>query len=367
MAKESTLTQIQKDSIDIVKFIFHIIVVDDDEPTYLDAVDLTDSQKLFFEKRIAEVAEGTQYSFIDRDHNSLAKNSLDLYSDDIFIDTSKTICNDFKAHHRGSMTDGAFIIATFKMLGENDGHISLIALIKMDQKKVLEYKLEDAEEGRKAKMREIADSFIESKDAVQKVAIIDTSDTFSWDILAKERKKTEGIAEYFQSFLHAQMKDTASILTRRTISEVSKWSKIKVGEIKEVPEFQERTSDYASYFKSRAVAYMNNNEGVAFNTDNFISHVFSLDEVSMESQVKIQSLSTEMKAHLATVGIDGQVFSPKPNSITKTLARTKKRTEEGVTIEWQGNPEDRGVKIEATDNNRQKITITTSNLVDMER
>src|SRR5690606_6847137 len=103
-----------------------------------------------------------------------------------------------------------------------------IALIKMDQKKVLEYELEETEEGRKAKMREIADSFIESKDAVQKVAIIDISETFAWDILAKERKRTEGIAEYFKNFLNANMRDTSSGLTRKTIGEVKKWSKLNV-------------------------------------------------------------------------------------------------------------------------------------------
>ena len=156
------------------------------------------------------------------------------------------------------------------MLSTDAENITLIALIKMDQKKVLEYELEVTEEGRIAKMREIADSFIESKEAVQKVAIIDIGDTFSWDILAKERKKTEGIADYFRNFLNAQMRDTSSSLTRKTVNEVSKWSKIHSAVIKDIPEYVERTSDPASYFKSRAVSFMNANEGVAFNADNFI-------------------------------------------------------------------------------------------------
>jgi len=202
VAKESTLTQVQKESIEIDKFIFHIIIVENEEPTHLDAVILTDSQKSFFKERIAEVAEGTQYLFIDKENNTLSRNALDLSDDDMFIHASKVICNDFKSHHGTNMTDGAFIITTFKMLSTNEETINLIALIKMDQKKVLEYELEDTAAGRKAKMREIADSFIESKDAVQKVAIVDTSDTFSWDILAKERKKTEGIADYFTQLSH---------------------------------------------------------------------------------------------------------------------------------------------------------------------
>lgn len=367
MSRESTLTQVQKESIEVEKFIFHIIVVDDEEPTYLDEVELTGEQRSFFKDRIAEVAEGTQYTFINREHNTLALLCQELDTDTpTFIDKSKTICQDFKSHHRASMTDGAFIISTFKMLGDNDTNVSLIALIKMDQKKVLEYELEVTEEGRKAKMREIADSFIESKDAVQKVAIIDIGDTFAWDILAKERKKTEGIAEYFKNFLNAQMRDTSSSLTRKAVSEVSKWSKIHIEAIKEIPEFMERTSDPASYFKSRAVGFMNANDGVSFNSDNYIQHILALDEVSNESQAKLGFLQRGIKDHLSITGIYGQVFLPKPNSITKTISRTKKRTEEGVLIEWQGNPEDKGITIQTLVDQRKQVTITTANLEDME-
>jgi len=367
MARESTLTQIQKESIEIEKFIFHIIVVENDEPTYLDEVELTAAQKIFFKERIAEVAEGTQYTFIDKEHNSLATLCQGLNLDNpTFVDKSKTISNNFKSHHGGTTTDGAFIISTFQMLSTDTETMTLIALIKMDQKKVLEYELEDTEEGRIAKMREIADSFIESKEAVQKVAIIDIGDTFAWDILAKERKKTEGIADYFRSFLNAQMRDTSSSLTRKTVNEVSKWSKINSITIKDIPEYMERTSDPASYFKTRAVNFMNANEGVTFNADNFIKYLFVLDELCDESRAKIETLQTQMQDHLTFVGVYGQVFTPKPNSIPKKVSHTKKRTEEGVVIEWQGNPEDKGVTIETLPDQRQQITITTASLEDMQ-
>lgn len=367
MPKESTLTQAQKESIEIEKFIFHIIIVDNNEPTYLDEVELTTAQKAFFKERIAEVAEGTQYSFVDKNHNVLASLCRELYRDNpTFIDKSKTICNNFKSHHSGNMTDGAFIISTFNMLNGTDERITLIALIKMDQKKVLEYELEVTDEGRRAVMREIADSFIESKDAVQKVAIIDVGETFAWDALAKERKKTEGIAEYFKDFLNAQMKDTSSSLTRKTISEVSLWTKVNVDAIKAIPEYEVLSSDLASYFKSRAVSFMNANEGITFNADNFIQHLFTLTSVSDESRPQIDALQEQMQEHLTVKGIYGQVFMPKPNSITKKIARTKKRTEEGVVIEWQGNPEDKGVTIQTLHDQRKQMTITTANLEDME-
>ncbi len=367
MSKESTLTQSQKDSIQIEKFIFHIITVDNEEPTYLDEVTLTNEQKVFFKNRIAEVAEGTQYKFVDKAHNILAGLCTNLASSEQnFIDKSKTICNDFKSHHSGNMTDGAFIIATFKMLNTDDSNISLIALIKMDQKKVLEYELEVTEDGRKAKMREIADSFIESKEAVQKVAIIDVSNVFAWDILAKERKKSEGIADYFKNFLNAQMKDTPSSLTKKTVSEVTKWAKLHTDLLKDIPELEERTSDYASYVKSRAIGFINANDGVTFNAENFITHIFNLEQLTDDSKEKVELLHNNMKEHLTTTGVYGQVFIPRPSAITKTIARTKKRTEEGVVIEWQGNPEDKGIKIDVV-NGKKRITILTSLLEDLEK
>lgn len=365
MPSESTLTQVQKESIEIEKFIFHIIVVDNEEPTYLDTVELSDAQKIFFKIRISEVAEGTQYNFVDKEHNTLSTLCSNLLeTEQLFIDKSKTICNDFKSHHRSSMTDGAFIIATFSMLYIDDSRIQLIALLKMDQKKVLEYELEDTDEGRIAKMREIADSFIESKDAVQKVAIIDISNTFAWDILAKERKKAEGIAEYFKSFLNAQMRDTSSSLTKKAVSEVTKWTKLNVASVKEVSEFKDK-SDLASYFKSRAINFMHANEGVSFNSDNFINHLFSAEGLD-ESSSKVNEIKQNLKAHLTTTGIYGQVFLPKPNSIPKKISRTKKKTQEGVLIEWQGTPEDNGITIRTLANQRQEVTIITSVLEDLD-
>ncbi len=366
MPKESTINSAQKASIELDKFIFHLIIVDNDMPTYLDEVSLTEEQKSFFKQRISEVAEGTQYEFIDKEHNSLNKECKKLLTDNTsFVEMSKNICMSFRTHHSGNMTDGAFVISTFNILND-ERNVELIALIKMDQRKVLEYELEDTPSGRVAKMREIADSFIESKDAVQKVAIIDVTNTFKWDILAKERKKAEGIAEYFKKFLNAQMIDTPSKLTIKAVSEVNKWTKLNIESVKSIPEIVSLTSDPASFFKTKAVNFMKNNEGYSFNSDNFISNLVTIENLSNESKDKIDNLSKSLKEHLTTTGIYGQVFMPRPNSLPKSTIKTKKVTEEGVIIEWQGNPEDKGVKI-SKENTQTIVIIKTGHLEDIEK
>ncbi len=367
MARESALTKLQKESIEINKFIFHIISKEEDEPIYLDEITLTTEQKKFFKDRIAEVAEGTQYTFKTKEFNTLSKLCKELNIDDTtFIHTSKEICSNFKSYHKGGMSDGAFIISTFDMLDKDDSVISLIALIKMDHKKVLEYIYSDDVNNRQVQLREIAKSFIESKEAMQKVAIIDVADEFQWDILAKERGKSEGITDYFESFLNALKKDTPSSLTIKTVKEVSKWARINSDKLKEIPELNDKTSDFASYIKNKAINFLKSNDGITFNGDNFYSHVLYNETFSQSSQSKIDSLEKNLKDHFIERGIEGQVFVSRPNSITPTISKTKKKTEEGVIIEWQGDAVDNGILIEEI-GNQKVITITTSNLETIEK
>lgn len=366
MARESALTKLQKESITLNKFIFHIISKDEDKPIYLDEVSLTAEQKKFFQNRISEVAEGTQFGFIDKGNNSLTKLCENLHIDALFIDNSKIITNEFKKFHSGNMSDGAFIISTFNMLDKDDSTISLIALIKMDHKKVLEYNYSDDENNRQVQLREIAQSFIESKEAMQKVAIIDVANEFKWDILAKERGKAEGITDYFKKFLDALEQDTPSILTRRTVQEVSKWARINNDNLKDIPELKTKTTDFSSYIKTRAINFLKSNDGVTFNSDNFYSHILYNDSFTTDSKSKIDNLRVNLKEHFIDKGIEGQVFVSKPNSITPTVSKTKKKTLEGVIIEWQGDAADNGIIIKES-NNQKVITITTSNLETIEK
>jgi hypothetical protein len=367
MIKESALTKLQKESIKINKFIFHIISKEYDEPIYLDEITLTTEQKKFFKDRIAEVAEGTQYTFKTKEFNTLLKLCKKLNIDNTtFIHTSKEICSNFKSYHKGGMSDGSFIISIFDMINKDDSVTSLIALIKMDHKKVLEYTYSDDENNRQVQLREIAKSFIESKEAMQKVAIIDIYDEFQWDILAKERGKSEGITDYFESFLNALKKDTPSSLTIKTVKEVSKWARINNDKLKEIPELNNKTSDFSSYAKTRAIDFLKSNDGITFNCDNFYSHILYNETYSQDSQSKIYDLEKDLKDHFVEIGIEGQVFVSRPNSIPSTVLKTKKITEEGVVIEWQGNAADNGILIEEI-NNQKVITITTSNLETIEK
>jgi len=366
MARESALTKLQKESIEINKFIFHIISKDEDTSIHLDEITLTTEQKKFVKARIIEVAEGTQFTFINKEHNHLSNLCKNLYIDTLFKLNSELIADDFHRLHLRNMSDGAFIISTFNILDKDNSNISLIALIKMDHKKVLEYIYSDNVKNRKVQLREIANSFIESKEAMQKVAIIDVANEFKWDILAKEKNKTEGITDYFKKFLNALELDTASQLTRRVVQEASKWARINNDSLRDIPELSEKTSDFRSYINKKSINFLELNNSVIFNSDDFYSNILHNDSFTSDSQSKIDELKENIKDYFIEKSIEGQSFIPKPNSIPNKDRKTIKRTEEGVVIKWTGNAEDNKIKF-SKDNNQHVITITTSNLETIEK
>lgn len=77
MKRESVLTEKDKESIEIVQFIFHIIIEKDAKPLYLNQVSLNNEQIEFFKKRLIDVAQGIRCIFtIAKSKNSRPKNKM---------------------------------------------------------------------------------------------------------------------------------------------------------------------------------------------------------------------------------------------------------------------------------------------------
>lgn len=329
MAKTGVLGAREKGSIQIEHFIFHIIRKDDDRPRFLVEVELTPAQRTFFSQRIADSAEGTQYVFRDKVEGTTARRCQRIISDpeSTFLDESRHLTTDFKEQHRGNVSDGVFVIALFT--AEMDGaRVPMIALIKMDHRRVLEYVIEETDEGRKAVMKEIMNSFVEERAAVQKSAIIDISENYEWDILASERSNRIGIAAYFRLFLYADERQSPSTLTRNSITAVGAWAKGHKGQLLEP----------ARAYRQRAIQFMEDNDN--FETERFLEVVVH-DKDDERKQVLMDSLRVELEER----GIAGQRFSPSPASIPGKDKKNKVQTAEGVTIIWQGSDEAANIDI----------------------
>lgn len=349
MALESTLTDDQKQSLSLDKFIFHIIIADEDTPKYLDFVELTADQKSFFRDRILDVASGTQYVFIDKENSGFVQNTSSILDDvdQNFLPYSKRLASDFCKLHHGSTSSGVFIVAkvTVKVATAN---VPLIALLKVDHSKVLQYNQTETAEGTRAVMQEIKDSFVEHPQAIQKWAIVDLSSTFAWDVIARERRKSESVADYFESFLGVEPRETNAALTRKAVQKTLIWAKT-------IPTDDLPEGETPPNYKQRAIRYMELHD--KFDTDQFIRVVIKDNDIERKTKHE-----AELKLFLEQQGVAGQEFDPMPNSLPARQVQNALVTHENVKVVWQGETSANGITIIDNGDNTKKVEILTSSI-----
>ena len=326
MPKESVLTQAEKDSIKIKKFIFHIIIESELNPIFLDEVTLTEDQLTFFKNRFIEAAEGTQFEFNDKTVSEVYKNCNKLIDDPEknFLEQSKFLTASFKTHHKKSMSDGVFITSLVNIKDECD----IIFLLKLDNRKVYEYK----RTGNKAILEEIKNTFVEDKKAIQKIAIIDVSNYYKWDVLAYDRNPGQGkaIGEFFADFLAVHPRETPSVLTDKTISAIRQWSITNKSDL-------DPTQEVSSY-KARCLDYLKNSKKVSYK--DLINTVIFDDDASRKRKLK-----KSLKVFLEEKGLYGQSFKPNEGSLNKAQSKNIRKTAEGIKIEWEGDAKDVNIEI----------------------
>lgn len=349
--RESVLSRSQLDSLVIEQFIFHVILPErrDNPVEPLDEVILTDSQRNFFTDRLREAAYGTQFVFRD-DATHLRDNCQQLLANPTdFVPVSRRLAEDFAGRHRGNMSPGVFVISIAQTLHTENHAVRLVFLAKLDHKLVFRYFLEEGNGGTRARMEEITNTLVEDKSAMQKSALVDVSETFLWSALSWERQgKPDGdLTDYFRGFLGVRMRETASELTRRTVSTVKQWAV-------SVPQADLTPGEDAQSIRLRAVQYMKDRD--TFDTDEFVNTV-----VRDEDEARKSRLCASLRDSLISVGIAGQTFRPQHNSLPKKAQRVVYETVEGVKIELTRPKEDCGVAIEQR-NNGATITIRTTRL-----
>lgn len=324
MAKESVLSIEEKQSISIEEFIFHIIIQEEDDPIFLDAVTISDEHKAFFRDRLVDVSQGSQYIFSDKTKSVVYELCKSIVTDTSknFLESSKKLTTDFKRLHSKNTSNGVFITALAKINGKRE----LIFLVKLDHKKVYRYQIKDA----KALLEEIKNTFIEDKSAIQKVALIDTSNHYLWDVLAYDRAKPGSLTDYFRNFLSVIPRETPSILTAAAITHANRWANLNKGQIDPAQE--------PSHYKERAMQYLATN--TLFDSDEYIRFV-----IYDEDDKRREILKKSFQEYIIEKGLDGQSFAINKGSLNKKSRTHTRITNEGVKIEWIGDPKDSNVSI----------------------
>lgn len=315
MKRESVLTESDKDSIEIVKFIFHIIIGEEQKPIYLKEVNLNVEQRKFFRDRLIAVAQGSRYIFPDKDNSPTYNYCQEIVdNNDDFLKLSKKVTASFKQHHKGNTTDGVFIVSLVKIRDIP----AFIFLLKIDNRLVYQYKINND----RATLKKITDTFVEDAKAIQKMALISLSDSYAWEALAFERN-SDSITKYFRAFLGVAEKDDIYELTKKSFSAATRWAN-------ENSELLNET-DVASNYRQRAINYLMSH--TIFNSEEFINSVI-FDE---NEERKARAIAS-FKEFLQLLGIYGQTYRISQKALTKGNVKHTTITAEGLTLTWTGDP-----------------------------
>lgn len=356
------LTDKIKESLAIEKFIYHVIRHDGNEPSFNDEITLQQEQKEFFERQICSAFEGTQFIFIDSDNNNCRNDCLSILEDTSeLVPKSQLLTQRFFEAHNRTMSDGIFIVAIVSILIDENRHM-LLTFLKIDFTTVYQQKVSEVDGRQIVSLTRIIDSLADTPKALQKWAILDPSEEFSWDVIALQRGKNnkyrdtnEAIPGYFRNFLNVEAKDTASSLTKKTVSQTADWGRdIALN----LPPHVKHTD-----IKARSISYFDTVTN--FETDGYIEHVLgtfipsalkedNLDEVQQHQKDLLLETQEACKGmlldRLTEADISGQVFECRPNSIASSERKSKLITNEDVTISFKGELTENNIVIESTDN-----------------
>jgi len=334
------INQEMRESIEIKNFIYHILITSADEVDYLTEVQLNTSQKDFFKDMIAESSRGTKYNFVNPD-NGIVKSYCDEILEDTtnvdkFIETSGKVAQLFKANHDNRMADGIIVVTTFTM-EVNLSRKLFIALIKLDYKPVLQ-QVRNETDPTKVTFKEITDSLLEEKSAIQKRAIIDVENCFDWDVIAVEKNSKvsafdtdSALGIHFKNFLEIRLLMDNSAQTRKAISQITQWAR------------KEENVDHVDC-KAKVISFINAHNDQTITLDDLKTLV-----CYHESQDVVTALQNSFDSHMDEANFSGAQFVAKPDSIPDSERRTKVKTNTNVTIEWLGSKDEAGLDWEETD------------------
>lgn len=326
MRRPSFLLPEDKENLEIKKFIFHVILKEQDEPEYLDGVEVTPEQLTFFKDRLVDASKG--HEFVFREDNSDAKewcSQIIGNPNTNFITCSKQLAGHFKKCHTNNATNGAFIIALVSTNNKD-----FIFLLKTDNKKVYPYSIEN----HVAILEEIRQSFVEDKEAIQKGAIISLSDEYAWDVVAFDNQKTSGkiIGDYYRKFLDVDDMKNSEVLTKAVIHNVRQWHSNNKANLDLGEDF--------SIFKQKTLDYLENTE--EYKEEEFIT---ALTVEILADSVQKQAIKDSIQDSLENEGLGGLNFKPLVTVIDKRRRKTQLKTSEDVIISWIGEAEKNNIYI----------------------
>ncbi len=321
----------------IEHFIFHIITKEAEGPRFLDAVPLVQSQFEFFREQFKlAAATSVEYQFIDPENSSTYQDIDKLVTtpNQNFVAATKRLAQSFHSYHRGNVNDGIFIIALVALPQAG----RLLFLVKMDYEKVLDFVVQDEAQTSRAILREVTNPIVQSKEAIQKVAIVDVGKQYDWDVLANDRAtgSQPTVSRYFSDFLQIKPLETDVSWMNKTVATALEWARSNKEELSALP----------GHYKEKAVDYMESHP--VFETDEFVDNMLHEEPEDLRP-----TLTASFRNVLDQTGISAVSYSPDYEALSDKPGRMI--TKEGVRIEFKGSMAANFIEIREPDETGEKV------------
>lgn len=359
--RASVLSEEQRHELHVENFIYHIIKKGENEPEFLDEVQLAnDRQRDFFRKIIAETGEGTQYIFIN-DTSHFQTHCYNIISDPEvnFVQESRNLAQEFLSRHTGgSMSDGVLIVAHVT-IPINTERKSFLALIKLDYTPVMRQHRRISGTENIVQLEEVLEALSEQKASVQKRALVDINNNFDWNVLAVERKKSgalldteDAITDYFKNFMGIKLRENDSSLTKRIVVECHRWAKMYNGD---------KDGKTPADIRHNVISFMDTYEDIQLDYEDFRDSI-----CSHSSPEESKKMKNDFDSFMSENGLRGISFSPKPKSIAGKSRKGIWETDTGIQIIWDGLRSSRELKKEILPDGAVKVTIIANNITEKE-
>jgi len=330
-----SLTKEEINGLKISQLIFHVVQHEDEDPILLEQTPIAGFEKFFLE-RIGETLEGNPYKFLPGSQTLALLNAI-LDDPATFVHNSQELAKNFHKSRSGRIKAGAIILMQLKT-----GKREFFSLIKYDHEQVIAY---DLQQGSRAVLKEILNSFTKSKNALQKSALIELDkNKKGGELVVIDRTVSYDITDFFRDFLGIKPSRSASEMTLGVQNAVVRTA---------IKHREELPNDITSRIRSKAFVAIQGLD--TFNKNKFFDVVF-------EGRGSPKMIET-YKNHLKKEGISGASFKFIKNAI-KPPKETKYRTLEGVRIVID-QAASSTVKIVRDDKKKQTtVSITTQQLIE---
>ena len=332
------ITNVQVQQLQISRMVFHVVGHDSDHPRYFKEVNFGQHHGFFLE-RVKSTIFGPRFRF-SADSQTYAKlGAIQEGEDnkDSFLLQSKRLAKSFHDLHRSNKSPGLFMLFKLGCPG-----LCLYSIIKYNHPEVLRYR-ENNDSA--VVLSQVKNSFVRSKDAIQKSAFINLSGGAN-ELVVIDRQNNLGPAEFYLRFLGIERTVSNDDLTQRlNLIALS----LEKNHRNDLP------VDVRGTLRRNAYNYVQLNN--VFNENEFLTSVCgALPDNSPIRQTYRQLLEEH--------NLDGEQFELSKRALKNPVSTTYK-TRENVRIIVPENAENT-IAFSTGPNNEKIITVTTTGLVDNE-